>query len=133
MHEKTIAEFRRAVESADATAVLSFFADDVEFKPCATTGSFKGLDTISAFVPILLKTWQNLRYQDELSSGDSVALVFTAGVDDVPVEGVDLLRFDDNGKIVEFAALVRPLNGLQALAQAMQRAIPGYTSHATTG
>ncbi len=37
------------------------------------------------------------------------------------VDGLDLLRFDEEGKVVELTVMVRPMSGLNALAEAMGR------------
>ena len=46
-------------------------------------------------------------------------LEFSARVGDKQLKGIDLVRFDEDGKIVEFEVMVRPLSGLQALGAAM--------------
>jgi len=48
-------------------------------------------------------------------------LAFSARVGDRELDGIDLLRFDGEGRIREMAVYVRPLSGLNALAEAMQR------------
>ncbi|MGH8456943.1 MAG: nuclear transport factor 2 family protein, partial [Stenotrophobium sp.] len=35
------------------------------------------------------------------------------------LKGIDLIRFDEAGKIVEFEVMVRPMSGLQALGEEM--------------
>jgi len=39
----------------------------------------------------------------------------------VEVDGLDLLRFDAEGKVRELTVMVRPMSGLNALAEAMGR------------
>ena len=48
-----------------------------------------------------------------------MVLEFSARVGDKQLKGIDLIRFDSDGKIVEFEVMIRPLSGLTALAQAM--------------
>ena len=40
---------------------------------------------------------------------------------DREVDGLDLLRFDADGKVRELMVMVRPMSGLNALAEAMGR------------
>ena len=47
------------------------------------------------------------------------ALVFEARVGDKQVQGLDLLRFDDDGLIEDFTVMVRPLSATMALAEAV--------------
>ena len=61
-----------------------------------------------------------MRYTDDLQSPDGVqALVFRARVGDREIEGVDLLRLGHDGLIANLTAIIRPLSGLVALAQAI--------------
>jgi hypothetical protein len=47
--------------------------------------------------------------------GLSVVLEFSAKVGDKSPKGIDMIRFDDTGHIVDVEVMVRPLNGLEAL------------------
>jgi len=48
-------------------------------------------------------------------------LVFEARAGERDVQGVDILRFDDRGKISELIVMVRPMSGMLALADEMKR------------
>jgi len=60
-------------------------------------------------------------YTDELSSADggTVGPVFRARVGTREVEGLDLLRFDEQGKVRELTVMVRPRSALEALFAAV--------------
>ena len=45
--------------------------------------------------------------------------MFSARVGEKEIQGIDLLRFDADGKIRDFTVLVRPLSATIALAEAM--------------
>jgi hypothetical protein len=51
--------------------------------------------------------------------GMSVVLEFSAMVGDKAIKGIDMIRFDDDGLIVDFEVMVRPMSGLQALGAEM--------------
>lgn len=53
------------------------------------------------------------------SDGLSVVLEFSARVGDKQLKGIDMVRFDEQGLIVEFEVMIRPLNALQALGAEM--------------
>ena len=66
------------------------------------------------------QTFEDFRYTDELSHGEGVhALVFRARVGDKQLEGLDLIRLNDDGLIEDFTVMVRPASGLMALGEAM--------------
>jgi hypothetical protein len=51
--------------------------------------------------------------------GDTAVLVFKARVGDRDLDGVDILRFDGDGRIAELIVMVRPMSAVTALAEAM--------------
>jgi hypothetical protein len=68
-----------------------------------------------------MQVFEDFRYLHQLEDGDTAALVFEARVGDRQLNGLDLLRFDGDGKIRELMVMVRPMSGLNALAEAMAR------------
>jgi hypothetical protein len=68
-----------------------------------------------------MNVFENFRYVARFEEGDAAALIFKARVGDREVDGLDLLRFDGDGKVAELMVMVRPMSGLNALAEAMGR------------
>jgi len=63
----------------------------------------------------------SLRYVGQWHDQASAVLEFEAELDGTYVQGVDLLRWDDEDKLVSFTVIVRPVRGLQKLAELMAR------------
>jgi hypothetical protein len=61
------------------------------------------------------------RYTKQVVSGDTAVLEFETSVDGKYVNGVDIVRCDDSGRIVEFRVMMRPLQGIQAVHEQMGR------------
>jgi hypothetical protein len=61
-----------------------------------------------------------------------VILEFSARVGDKQLKGIDMIRFDEQGKIVDFEVMVRPLSGLQALGEEMGRRLGAYLAASKT-
>jgi len=76
----------------------------------------------------VLQVFEDFRYHRELASaqGADVVLEFSARVGDRELKGIDMIRFDDEGKIVEFEVMIRPMSGLQALGDEMKRRLAAY-------
>jgi hypothetical protein len=123
MHEERIAAFREAVEAGDADRVLATLAPEITFNNPVMFRPLTGLDTVSVVVPLLLEVWQDLHYTAELRGDDLVGLAFDARAGNRDVRGVDLLHFNKAGLIDEITVMVRPLSGLQALADEMTAAL----------
>ncbi len=64
--------------------------------------------------------FEDFRYVQQFERDDSAALIFEARVGDKEVQGLDLLRFDDEGLVTELTVMVRPLSAALALADAMR-------------
>ena len=69
----------------------------------------------------MLSIFKDFSYYRQFASADglSVVLEFSATVNDKQLKGIDMIRFDEQGLIVEFEVMVRPLNGLQELGAQM--------------
>ena len=112
--------FRAAVEARDMDAGLALFAEDATLDSPVAFKPFAGIEQVSVVLRAVFETFEDFRYTDELGGEDGVhALVFSARVGDKSVEGLDLIRMDDAGRIVNLTVMIRPLSGLIALAEAM--------------
>ena len=124
------ADFRRAVEEHDIDAATELFAEDIVFHSPVTFHPFIGRETVTHLLTIVAGTFENFRYTDELESDRAHALIFRAEVDGRELEGIDLLRLDDDGRICDFTVMIRPMSGLMPFAQKMaeQTAAAGVTT-----
>jgi hypothetical protein len=84
--------------------------------------AYEGKPVVSAILTEgAMKVFEDFRYVERFEGGDTAALIFKARVGDREVDGLDLLRFDADGKVAELMVMVRPMSGLNALAEAMGR------------
>ena len=114
--------FRAAVEAGDHEAMVAQLAPDVVFHTPIRFGPVEGRDAVTQVLLAATRAFSDFRYTDELVAEDGAhALVFEAMVGDREVQGIDLLRIDDDGLIVDFTVMVRPLSAALALRDAMGR------------
>ena len=112
--------FRAAVEAEDPEAVTDALADDVVFRSPVVFKPYEGKPLVAAILTQgAMHVFEDFRYIDQLEDGDTATLVFEARVGDRRLNGLDLLRFDGDGKVAELMVMVRPMSGLNALAEAM--------------
>ena|SRR5277367_1063959 len=111
--------FREAAESKDIAAASELFAEDIVFHSPATFHPFIGRETVTQLLEIVADTFEDFRYTDELEAGGIDALIFRAAIDGREIEGLDLIRTDERGLIVDFTVMLRPISGLHPFAQAM--------------
>lgn len=113
------AAFRSAVERQDIDAARELLAADIVFHSPVTFHPFLGRDTVMELLALVAQTFEDFRYTDELSVDGAHALIFKASVAGKELEGIDLLRFDEQGLIADFTVMLRPLSGLIPFAQIM--------------
>ena len=117
-------DFKAAVEAENPEALVGCLADDVRFRSPVVFRPYEGRDVVGAILTEgAMKVFSDFRYSERFEEGDAAALLFEARVGDREVEGVDLLRFDSDGKVRELTVMVRPMSGLNALAEAMGREV----------
>lgn len=62
----------------------------------------------------------SFRYVKEVVADDHAVLEFVCDMDGIVVNGVDIMTFDEQGKIVEFKVMVRPLKAVNLLHARMK-------------
>ena len=63
------------------------------------------------------------RYTKEVLAGDTAVLEFETSIGGTYVNGVDIIRVDDAGLIVEFRVMIRPLQAVEAVHRVMRAAL----------
>lgn len=111
------AAFRAAVEAGDLDAMMATLSPDIVFHSPVTYPAFHGTDEVRQLLGIILETFEDFRYTDELAGDGTHILVFRTRVGDKEIEGLDLLRFGPDGLVDDFTVMVRPMSGVIALAQ----------------
>jgi hypothetical protein len=89
---------------------------------------YPGAPVVSMILNTVCKVFEDFTYHRELASADglNVILEFSARVGDKQLKGIDMIRFNEQGKIIDFEVMVRPLSGLQALGEEMGRRLGAY-------
>lgn len=62
----------------------------------------------------------SFRYVKEVVTSQYAVLEFDCDMDGIIVNGVDIMTFDDEGKIIEFKVMVRPLKAVNLLHARMK-------------
>jgi hypothetical protein len=113
--------FQTAVESGDAEAVLSCLAVDAVFNSPVVFTPYRGRDAVGPLLAAALDVFQDFRYTGRTTEGDREVLVFEARVGDRRVQGVDILRLDEDGLVAELTVMLRPMSAVVAMAEAMRQ------------
>ena len=112
-------DFRDAIERRDLDGMVATLADDVVLHSPVSFKPFEGREAVAQLFEILVRTFEDFRYTDDLPGEEVHAMIFRARIGDREVEGLDLIRPGPDGRIVDFTVMVRPLTGVVALAEAV--------------
>jgi len=108
------------VTSKNPALLDDLLADDVVFRSPAVFASQEGKVLTTSYLSAALTVLgPSLRYVSQWHDQASAVLEFEADLGGVYVQGVDILRWNAEGKLVSFTVIVRPLRGLQKLVELM--------------
>lgn len=129
MTHPTAARFRALVEQRDLDALEELFTPDIRFYSPVKFTPFEGRPMVLGLFGVLLRTFEDFRYVGAYSGeartsydggeAESDVLLFRTTVNGKEIHGIDLLHFDEEGRIKEFTVMVRPQSAVQALGQAV--------------
>ena len=111
--------FRRAAETHDAQLLAEALREDVVLHSPVLFRGFQGRDVIIQVLDFVGRTLEEFSYVDDISEGDTVFLRFKAKVGDRELEGIDVLKLDEEGKVAELTVFMRPLSALTAFNEQM--------------
>jgi hypothetical protein len=118
----TVKAWHTFAESGDLALLDALLADDVVFRSPAVFAPRPGKELTALYLRSALAVLgPSLRYVGQWYDQSSAVLEFEAELDSMYVHGVDMLRWNQNGRLVSFTVMVRPIRGLQKLAELMQR------------
>ncbi len=114
-----IQELADALASKDLNRYSVWFAEDMRlYTPIHEEPSI-GKQTACQILPVVFSCFDNFHYLDVLTREQTHALIFSAEVNGIPLEGVDYLRTDDRGLVTEFYVMMRPLKAITELSNAI--------------
>ncbi|MCP9629431.1 nuclear transport factor 2 family protein [Rhodopseudomonas palustris] len=118
--QQTVAAWHRALPAADAVALTGLLTEDVLFHSPAVQSPIQGREATLLVMLAVAEVLENIRYRRTFVGGPcEAALEFSAEIGKLPVKGIDLMRLDPDGKILEFEVMMRPLRSLSAVADAV--------------
>ena len=117
------------VAARDPALLIDLLADDVEFRSPAVFAPQQGKALTTLYLSgALVVLGPSLRYVSEWYDDSSAVLEFEASLDGVYVQGVDILRWNADSKLISFTVMVRPLRGLEKLVELMARQLAAFQS-----
>jgi hypothetical protein len=119
--QQTLDGWHRFVDSAgDVTLLHPLLAEDIVFRSPYVQTPMPGRALATLVLTTVVNVFEDFRYHRSFASGShDVCLEFSGHVGKWQLKGVDLIHFDEAGRMVEFEVLIRPLKALEAVGEAM--------------
>jgi len=132
MIERTIENWHRQLRGELPGGLDSLLAEDVVFYSPVVFTPQKGREITKAYLNAAYNTFdgdksavsggaeageaeKGFRYTKQVLSGNSAVLEFETEMDGKYVNGVDIITCNDEGRIVEFKVMVRPLQAINTV------------------
>jgi len=117
----TLATWHELVASRDPKGLSALLADNVVFHSPVVHTPQVGKAVTTQYLAAALRVFFNetFAYVREIVGPRDAVLEFQVTIDGIAVNGVDMLKWDDEGRIVEFKVLIRPLKAINLIHQKM--------------
>jgi len=117
--------FRRAVEALDLDATIATFSPSIVLRSPVRDEPLEGRQTVGHLFAILFRVFEDLAFVGSYTSSDGAEILhFLWRLGDKEGEGVDMMRFDEDGLIKDYRVMVRPLSAVVALRDAAFSRLP---------
>lgn len=116
-----ITRWHRLVNERDIAALDGLLADDAVFHSPVVHTPQVGKAVTRAYLAAALSVFVNdsFRYRRELYSAHDAVLEFDVEIDGIAVNGVDMIRWNADGRIAEFKVMLRPLKAVTLIHEKM--------------
>ncbi len=121
MTASALETWHRLVRTSDASGLHDLVAEDAVFFSPVVHAAQPGRKLTVMYLSAAFQVFFNptFRYVREIVGAHDAMLEFETEIDGILVNGVDIIKWNDAGKIVEFKVMIRPLKGINVIHQKM--------------
>ncbi len=121
MPEHALEAWHRLVDSRDPSGLSDLLADDAVFHSPVVHTPQRGKRLAAGYLEAAFQVFFNpsFRYVREIVGESDAMLEFETEIDGILVNGVDMIRWNDAGRIVDFKVMLRPLKAINLIHQKM--------------
>ncbi|MGO9932689.1 MAG: nuclear transport factor 2 family protein [Steroidobacteraceae bacterium] len=116
-----IQEWHRLVDERDTPGLDALLADEAIFYSPVVHTPQVGKAITKKYLEAAFQVFFNesFRYVRELSGERDAVLEFEVELDGIAINGVDMIKWNNSGKITEFKVMLRPLKAVNLIHQKM--------------
>lgn len=120
-----ISSWHKVMKNYELDDLDNILSKDVIFFSPVVFKAMNGKEITKMYLSAAGKSFnlEKFQYTNEIHDGMHSILEFETFIDDISVNGVDMIEWDEDGKIVNFKVMVRPLKAVQKVQQKMVEAL----------
>jgi len=119
---QTLQQWHRIIERRDIGLLNEVLAPDCVFHSPVVHTPQRGRELTRLYLTGAMQVLKdNFRYVREVIGERDAVLEFLCDIDGIEVNGVDIMQFDDDGRICEFKVMLRPLKAINTVHERMRQ------------
>lgn len=129
MSNEVVEKWHAMVESGDPAGLEELLAEDAVFHSPVVHTPQRGKALTTLYLTAALRVLGNseFRYVREIVGARDAVLEFTATVDGIHVNGIDMFHWNEDGRIDDFKVMIRPLKAVNLLHRLMAQMLEQFT------
>lgn len=130
MTANPIIQWHELVKTKDVKGLQALIADDAVFYSPVVHTPQVGKSITTKYLTAAFYVFNNdsFKYVREVIGERDAVLEFEVEIDGISINGVDMIRWNDAGKIVEFKVMLRPLKAVNLIHQMMGAMLQKFSS-----
>ncbi|MBE9537952.1 MAG: nuclear transport factor 2 family protein [Proteobacteria bacterium] len=109
------------IRERDSERLEEVLADDCVFHSPILHTPQEGKDLTKYYIAGAMMVFNDsFHYVKEVVTNENAVLEFVCDVDGIIINGVDIMTFDEAGKITEFKVMIRPLKAIEMMHTKMR-------------
>ena len=119
IQKKALEQWHQFTKTQDNAILNNLLDDEIVFHSPVVWTPQKGKPLTMLYLNAAVKVLKDFQYIRQIVDGNQWALEFNGQLGEVTVRGIDLITLNENGKIIDFEVMVRPLKAVHAIHASM--------------
>lgn len=126
--EKHLEQWHHLVKERNPDMLDNQLADDAVLMSPVLHKPLEGKAIVTMYLTAALHVFANehFKYRREFTNSNGAVLEFETEIDGIHINGIDMITWDENGKIINFTVMVRPMKALQTIQQKMAEMLESF-------
>jgi hypothetical protein len=121
MTSTALARWHNLARTRNTAGLEELIADDAVFHSPVVHAPQRGKQLTVLYLSAAIRLLANdsFRYVREIVSDESAVLEFETEIDGILINGVDMIKWNGDGRIIDFKVMLRPLKAINLVHQKM--------------